>query len=88
MQSVEVEIFGRRFRLRSDDPTRTQKIAADLSKQLYEIYEANDNLDFARVLLLACFKQQEDLQLLLDDNDKIRAELERMNQMIEKIVSV
>ncbi|MCK9185785.1 MAG: cell division protein ZapA [Candidatus Cloacimonetes bacterium] len=88
MQSVEVEIFGRRFRLRSDDPTRTKKIAADLSQQLHDIYEANDQLDFARLLLLVCFKQQEDYQLLLEDNDKIRAELERMNQMIEKIVSV
>ena len=88
MQSVEVEIFGRRFRLRSDDPTRTQKIAADLSKQLYDIYEESEHLDFARILLLACFKQQEDLQLVLEENEKIRAELERMNQMIEKIVSI
>lgn len=88
MQSVEVEIFGRRFRLRSDDPIRTQKIAADLSQQLNKLYEANEHLDFARLLLLACFKQQEDIQNVLEDNEKIKAEFERMNQMIEKIVSV
>lgn len=88
MQSVEVEIFGRRFRMRSDDPTRTQTIAADLSRQVSEIYSTNEELDFARLLLLVCFRQQEDLMAVLEDNDRIRTELERMNQMIEKIVSV
>lgn len=88
MQSVEVEIFGRRFRLRSDDPTRTQSIAAELSRQLSEIYAANEELDFAKLLLLVCFRQQEELMEVLEDNDRIRTELERMNQMIEKIVSV
>lgn len=88
MQSVEVEIFGRRFRMRSDDPTRTQRIAEDLSRQISEIYAVNDELDFARMLLLVCFRQQEELIEVLADNDKIRTELERMNQMIEKIVSV
>ena len=88
MQSVEVEIFGRRFRLRSDNPTRTKEIADALSKQLAQIYEANESLDFSRLLLLLCFRQQEELSLVLEDNQKIRSELERMNQMIEKIVSI
>ncbi|MDD3535670.1 MAG: cell division protein ZapA [Candidatus Cloacimonetes bacterium] len=88
MQSVEVEIFGRRFRMRSDDPTRTQRIAEDLSRQISEIYAVNDELDFARMLLLVCFRQQEELIEVLADNERVRTELERMNQMIEKIVSV
>ena len=88
MQSVEVEIFGRRFRLRSDNPTRTKEIADALSKQLAQIYEANESLDFSRLLLILCFRQQEELSLVLEDNQKIRSELERMNQMIEKIVSI
>ena len=88
MQSVEVEIFGRRFRMRSDNPTRTKEIAEDLSEQLHKLHEGNENLDFSRLLLLICFRQQEELKLILEDNQKIRNELERMNQMIEKIVSV
>lgn len=88
MQSLEVEIFGRLFRLRSDDPTRTKKVAADLSRQLTELYETYENLDFSRLLLLACFKQQEQLQQVLDENTQLKAELDRVNLMIEKMFSV
>lgn len=88
MHSVEVEIFGRRFRLRSDDPTRTQQIAADLSSQLNELYNMYEHLDFSRLLLLLCFRQQESLQTASDVNLQLKTELERVNQMIEKLISV
>lgn len=88
MQSVEVEIFGRLFRLRSDDPTRTKKVADDLSRQITELYENYENLDFSRLLLLACFKQQEHLQQILDENSQLKTELDRMNLMIEKFISI
>jgi len=87
MKSVEVVIFGRRFRLRSDDPTFTQKIAEDLSKQLSELYENNEQLDFSRLLLLACFQREEQLQRAIRENDELKAELNRVNQMLESIVS-
>ncbi|MCB5259472.1 MAG: cell division protein ZapA [Candidatus Cloacimonetes bacterium] len=87
MQSVEVEIFGRRFRLRSDNPTRTEKIAADLSQQLTELYETYEHLDFARLLLLACFQREESLQKALEENETLKSELNRVNQMIEKIMT-
>ncbi|HCM16289.1 MAG: cell division protein ZapA [Candidatus Cloacimonadales bacterium] len=88
MQSVEVEIFGRRFRLRSDNPTRTEKIAADLSHQLTELYETYENLDFARLLLLACFQREESLQKTLEENNTLKSELNRVNQMIEKMMTL
>ncbi|HQB97718.1 MAG: cell division protein ZapA [Candidatus Cloacimonadaceae bacterium] len=88
MQSVEVEIFGRRFRLRSDNPTRTEQIAAELSQQLTELYETYEHLDFAKLLLLACFQREENLQKALEENNTLKSELNRVNQMIEKIMSV
>jgi cell division protein ZapA (FtsZ GTPase activity inhibitor) len=88
MQSVEVEIFGRRFRLRSDNPTKTEKIAADLSQQLTELYETYEQLDFARLLLLACFQREENLQNLSEENETLKVELSRVNQMIEKLMTI
>ncbi len=88
MQSVEVEIFGRRFRLRSDNPTKTEKIAADLSQQLTELYETYEQLDFARLLLLACFQREENLQHLSEENETLKIELSRVNQMIEKLMTI
>jgi cell division protein ZapA (FtsZ GTPase activity inhibitor) len=87
MKSVEVVIFGRRFRLRSDDPTHTHKIAEDLSRQLTELSETYDQLDFSRLLLLACFQREDALQAAVLENEELKEELHRMNQMLENIVS-
>lgn len=88
MRSVEVEIFGRLFRLRSDNPTRTLKIAEDISEELRELYESYEHLDFSRLLLLACFQREEKLRIAMDENQKLKAELSRVNQMLEDIVSI
>ncbi|MDI3503244.1 MAG: hypothetical protein PWP64_180 [Candidatus Cloacimonadota bacterium] len=88
MKSVEVEIFGRLFRLRSDDPTRTKKIAADLSDQLTELYETYEHLDFPRLLLLACFQREEQLQKALEENQELKSELNRVNQMLDKFANI
>ncbi|MCB5253005.1 MAG: cell division protein ZapA [Candidatus Cloacimonadaceae bacterium] len=88
MKSIEVEIFGRLFRLRSDNPTRTLKIAEDLSEELTRLYENYENLDFARLLLLACFQREDKLQTALEENRELKAELSRVNQMLENIISI
>ena len=87
MQAVEVEIFGRRFRLRSDDPERTTKVAEALNEQIAELSKQYDNLDFTKLLLLICLQQQEQVLVLEDKNTELGSELERMNQMISKIIS-
>jgi len=87
MQSVEVEIFGRRFRLRSDNEERTRKVADEINRQITELSEHYDNLDFTRLLLLICLQQQEQNLVLGDKNTELGSELERLNQMISKIIS-
>jgi len=87
MQSVEVEIFGRRFRLRSDNEERTRKVADEINRQITELSDHYDNLDFTRLLLLICLQQQEQNLVLGDKNDELGSELERLNQMISKIRS-
>ncbi|PKN72077.1 MAG: cell division protein ZapA [Candidatus Cloacimonetes bacterium HGW-Cloacimonetes-3] len=86
MQSVEVEIFGRRFRLRSDDPLRTKRVADEINRQIGELTENYDNLDFTKLLLLICLQQQEQVLLLSDKNIELSSDLERMNQMISMII--
>jgi len=87
MQSVEVEIFGRRFRLRSDNEERTRKVADEINRQIMELSEHYDNLDFTRLLLLICLQQQEQNLVLGDKDTELGSELERLNQMISKIIS-
>lgn len=87
MQSVEVEIFGRRFRLRSDNPERTQQIVSEINRQIAELSDQFDNLDFTKLLLLICLQQQEQVLVLGEENTNLGSELDRLNQMISKILS-
>ncbi|MEN6444725.1 MAG: cell division protein ZapA [Candidatus Cloacimonas sp.] len=86
MQSVEVEIFGRRFRLRSDNPERTSKIAEEINNQIDDLSKHYDNLDFTKLLLLICLQQQEEVLTLGDKNRDLSSELDRLNQMLSKIM--
>lgn len=86
MNSVEVEIYGRIFRLRSMDPAQTLQIAADINKQLAELKEKYDNLDFTKLLLLVTLQQQEQIANLTVRNKELSTDLERMNVMISKII--
>ncbi|HPB18528.1 MAG TPA: cell division protein ZapA [Candidatus Cloacimonas sp.] len=85
MESVEVEIFGRRFRLRSDDPERTKRVADEINNQIDALSKHYDNLDFTKLLLLICLQQQEEVLTLGDKNRALNSELERLNQMFTKI---
>jgi len=85
MESVEVEIFGRRFRLRSDDPDRTKRVADEINNQIDALSKHYDNLDFTKLLLLICMQQQEEVLTLGDKNRALNSELERLNQMFTKI---
>ena len=84
MQSVEVEIFGRRFRLRSDDPERTKQIANEINDQIDALSKHYDNLDFTKLLLLICLQQQDEVLTLDAKNRALSSELERLNQMLSK----
>ena len=85
MESVEVEIFGRRFRLRSDDPERTKRVADEINNQIDALSKHYDNLDFTKLLLLICMQQQEEVLTLGDKNRALNSELERLNQMLSKL---
>ncbi|MBP7310225.1 MAG: cell division protein ZapA [Candidatus Cloacimonetes bacterium] len=87
MQSVEVEIFGRRFRLKSDNPERTTRVADEINRQIEELNSTFDNLDFTKLLLLICLQQQEQVVLLEEKNNTLSTDIERLNGMISMILT-
>lgn len=86
MQSVEVEIFGRKFRLRTDDVERTQLIVAEINAQLSDLQILYESLDFTKLLLLLALQQQEQVLDLQSKNNILSSDLERLNLMIGKII--
>jgi hypothetical protein len=87
MHAVEVEIFGRRFRLRSDDPEKTTRVADEIKSPDKRTEQPYDNLDFTKLLLLICLQQQEQVIDLGDRNSGTRNRAGTMNQMISRIIS-
>lgn len=88
MQSIEVVIFGRKFRLRSEDHAQTLAIAEDLSARLKDLHEKYETLDFSRLLLLSAFQRELEIDKLIKENESLKNELNRMNQMIEKFMNI
>jgi len=86
MNSIEVEIFGRKYKLRGEDTQKLLLIADKLNKQLTELGEQYDLLEFNKLLLLCSLQLQEKILDLTKSNQELKDELERMNQMISAFI--
>ena len=87
MQSVEVEILGRKHRLRTDDPEQTKAVAKAIDSRLNDLQARYELLDYSRLLLLAVLQMQNDIFELDKKNQNLNKDLEKLNQMIGKIIS-
>ena len=86
MNSIEVEIFGRKYKLKGDDTQKLRLIADKLNSQLIELGEQYELLEFSKLLLLCSLQLQEKLLDLGKTNQELKDELERMNQMISAFI--
>ena len=86
MSSIEVEIYGRKYKLRGEDTQKLRLIAEKLNQQLMELGEQYELLEYNKLLLLCSLQLQEKLIELNKTNQELKDELERMNQMISAFI--
>jgi len=86
MFSVEVEIFGRKYKLKGDDPKKLFHIAETLDKSLIELSSEYEALEFNKLLMLCALLQQEQIMDLTNSNQELKDELDRMNQLISAFI--
>jgi cell division protein ZapA (FtsZ GTPase activity inhibitor) len=86
MSSIEVEIYGRKYKLKGEDTQKLRLIAEKLNQQLIELGEQYELLEFNKLLLLCSLQLQERLIELTKTNQELKDELERMNQMITAFI--
>jgi cell division protein ZapA (FtsZ GTPase activity inhibitor) len=86
MNSIEVEIYGRKYKLKGEDTQKLLLIADKLNSQLIELGEQYDLLEFNKLLLLCSLQLQEKVIDLTKSNQELKDELERMNQMISAFI--
>jgi len=86
MNSVEVVIYGRKYKLKGEDTQKLRLIAEKLNNQLLELGEQYELLEFNKLLLLCGLQLQEKLLDLSKANQELKDELEKMNQMISAFI--
>lgn len=86
MNSVEVEIFGRKYKLKGEDTPKLRLISEKLNAHLVELGEQYELLEFNKLLLLCSLQLQEKIIDLGKTNQELKDELERMNQMISAFI--
>lgn len=86
MSSIEVEIYGRKYKLKGNDTQKLRLIAEKLNEQLKELGEQYDMLEFNKLVLLSCLQLHERIIDQEKENLELKDELERMNQMISAFI--
>jgi len=82
LYSVDVEVYGKRYRMRSDHPERTKKVASLLDKRMDEISQQYDIVDLNKILLLSAMRLTEELLLTSEQNRDLIQEIQELNQLI------
>jgi len=86
MSSVEVDIFGRRYKIKGEDTQKLTKVAEHFNQQLMELSEQNELLEFPKLLLLCGLQLQEKVLELTQITLELKEELERMNTLISAFI--
>ncbi|HOD17474.1 MAG: cell division protein ZapA [Candidatus Cloacimonadaceae bacterium] len=86
MNSVEVEIYGRKYKLKGENAQKLRLIAEKLNEKLIQLGENYEFTDFNKLLLLCSLQLQEQLLDLTQANQGLKDELERMNEMISTFI--
>lgn len=86
MKSVDVEIFGRKYHLRTDKPEELQATAKAIDQELRHLSELYENLDYSKLLLLLLLKKHSEIKSLQSNSAISEKELERLNQLVGNIV--
>ena len=78
MRSIEVQILGQNYAIKSDEEEAYIKsLARFVDEKLKEIYSAAPNVNQTKASVMAAFG-------IADELFKLRAEQEKMNRMIEE----
>lgn len=86
MQTVEVVILGKKFRLRSDDPERLQEYATYLNNTLDEITAKYGLVDAKDTLTLAGMILTEQLFHLTEDSEHLKKEIDKLHSKISSFI--
>ncbi len=87
MKTIEVELFGRKLRIRGDDPAKIHKYADYLNAELNELKSKIEFTDHTNLILFGALIITEKYFLERDMNNALADEMNRLNDMIKAFVT-
>ncbi len=87
MQPIEIELFGRKLRIKGDNPEKVREYAKFLNAQLEDIQSKIEFTDHTNLILFGALIITEKYFQEREMNSALAEEMNRLNDMIKAFVS-
>ncbi len=88
MKSTEVEIFGRKFRLKGDDPDKIKAYADFLNQHLDSLQSKMEFVDQNKLLSLGAIIVTEKYFNMVDQNKMLIEEIRKLNEVLNSALQL
>jgi len=87
MKSVEIELLGRKYFFKSDNPEDLQNTAKYLDQQLLELNERFNTVDQMKLFAMYSLMITEKYFTEKENNKKLNSEIEQINKLLSGVIS-
>ena len=87
MKSVEIELLGRKYFFKSDNPEELKKTANYLDQQLLELNERFNTVDQVKLFAMYSLMITEKYFTEKENNKKLNSEIEQINKLLNGVIS-
>ncbi len=87
MKSVEIELLGRKYFFKSDNPEDLKNTAKYLDQQLLELNERFNTVDQMKLFAMYSLMITEKYFTEKENNKKLNSEIEQINKLLSGVIS-
>ena len=87
MISIEIEILGKKYRFKSDEPKKLKEYADNLNDLLKEVTEEYNLIDGRDILSLAGMRLTEKVLLISKENEELRQKIAELSDILSNFLA-
>lgn len=87
MKSVEIELLGRKYFFKSDNPEGLMDTAKYLDQQLLELNERFNTVDQTKLFVMYSLMITEKYFTEKENNKKLNSEIEQISKLLNGVIS-
>lgn len=83
MQSIEIEIYGKKYFLKSDDPENIKRCAIFLDKYISDVNRNLNIMDSSQLFLFSALFLSDEYLKLQDDFNALKQQFDRIESLLK-----